>query len=51
MNNLKILNNYVQLIHLGDQDALLQLARFTFYGINNIEQNLSLSFKFITLIY
>ena len=42
MYNLKIWYHYIQLVHLGDQDALIQLARLTFYGINNVKQNLNL---------
>ena len=49
LNTIKIWYYYIQLVHLGDQDALLQLARLTFYGINNIKQNLNLSFKFIEM--
>ena len=49
MYNLKIWYHYIQLVHLGDQDALLQLARLTFYGINNVKQNLNLSFEFIKM--
>ena len=47
--NIKIWCHYMQLVYLGDQDALLQLARLTFYGINNVKQNLNLSFKFIKM--
>ena len=49
MYNTKILSHYVKLVSLGDVEAILYLAYLTFYGKHNVEQDYSISFKFLKI--